>query len=186
MTSAVSAKLNTVTSFTLHVQYMYCALICVCYSTVYFYPVAYQCVECKTNIPLYIHYIAVLSWDTIARIATVTFIVQTIINSREISFSNCAPLFGCRLYLHFAANCGESASRIGRDYFAKAHGKKLTVGPAISAGISIKQDLTRDNIADCSMRYCRRLSGAGRRKGSKFLPPGLLKMRDIRETVKAA
>lgn len=102
----------------------------------YFYPVAYRTdrrVEYKTNIPLYIRYTAVLSWDTIARIATVTFIVQTIINSREISFPNCAALFGCRLYLHFAANCGESAKRIGQDYFVETHEKKLTVGLAISA-----------------------------------------------------
>lgn len=95
-----------------------------------------QNIECRTNIPLC--YTEVLSWNTIARMATITFIVQTIINFCEISFSNYAPPLVYLPYLHFAVKsdeegASESGYRLAKLSRRGGRKKKLTVRPTISA-----------------------------------------------------
>lgn len=91
----------------------------------------------KYSVISHTHYATVLSRDTIAWIGMVTFIVQTIINSRKISFPNYTSLLdraGCICILQRTAM--ENRERIEhreQNYFVEACGKKLTVGPAISA-----------------------------------------------------
>lgn len=103
----------------------------------------------------YIGYTAVLSWDTIARIATVTFIVQTIINSREISFPKLClfPIPSIALPNTtgaVSAFCSEPqrewarATRPEQNYFVEAGGKKLTVGPTISGWIFRSSKILRE------------------------------------------
>lgn len=158
-------------------------------SVIYFYCAIRRTlwnIECKTNIPCYIRCIAVLSWDTIAWIATVTFIAQTIINSREISFPKLHPLPSLPLAPSAFPNtsgtvsafCSEpqesESSHEARAKLFRRDGREEVNSWTgyFRPGISIKQDPARDNIADCSMRSFRRLSKFSSRS---------FKTRDIRE-----